>query len=60
MWKIMALTATSMLLVLLLVILSRKFQMKFKAHFPPRSVPQPWVTLGTLSHPKPQRVDIQP
>uniref|UniRef100_F1RX26 Sushi domain-containing protein 4 n=1 Tax=Sus scrofa TaxID=9823 RepID=F1RX26_PIG len=40
MWKIMALTATSMLLVLLLVILSRKFQMKFKAHFPPRGPPR--------------------
>lgn len=37
-WKIVAFTATSVLLVLLLVILARMFQTKFKAHFPPRSV----------------------
>ena len=35
-WKIVAFTATSVLLVLLLVILARMFQTKFKAHFPPR------------------------
>jgi hypothetical protein len=39
-WKIVAFTATSVLLVLLLVILARMFQTKFKAHFPPRSVQQ--------------------
>lgn len=38
-WKIVAFTATSVLLVLLLVILARMFQTKFKAHFPPRLVP---------------------
>nr|XP_056709554.1 sushi domain-containing protein 4 isoform X2 [Euleptes europaea] len=32
-WKIVAFTATSVLLVLLLVILARMFQTKFKAHF---------------------------
>lgn len=37
----MAFTATSVLLVLLLVILARMFQTKFKAHFPVRSVPWP-------------------
>ncbi|XP_052534233.1 sushi domain-containing protein 4 [Tympanuchus pallidicinctus] len=35
-WKIVAFTATSVLLVLLLVILARMFQTKFKAHFLPR------------------------
>lgn len=35
-WKIVAFTATSVLLVLLLVILARMFQTKFKAHFPTR------------------------
>lgn len=39
-WKIVAFTATSVLLVLLLVILARMFQTKFKAHFPTRSVQQ--------------------
>lgn len=39
-WKIVAFTATSVLLVLLLVILARMFQTKFKAHFPPRLVQQ--------------------
>ncbi|KAB0402914.1 hypothetical protein E2I00_011673 [Balaenoptera physalus] len=34
-WKIVAFTATSVLLALLLVILARMFQTKFKAHFPP-------------------------
>ncbi|KAG8504713.1 Sushi domain-containing protein 4, partial [Galemys pyrenaicus] len=38
-WKIVAFTATSVLLVLLLVILARMFQTKFKAHFPPRGPP---------------------
>lgn len=47
-WKIVAFTATSVLLALLLVILARMFQTKFKAHFPPRSVPQPWAA---HSHP---------
>ncbi|XP_059573588.1 sushi domain-containing protein 4 isoform X4 [Alligator mississippiensis] len=37
-WKIVAFTATSVLLVLLLVILARMFQTKFKAHFLPRGV----------------------
>ncbi|XP_059573590.1 sushi domain-containing protein 4 isoform X5 [Alligator mississippiensis] len=36
-WKIVAFTATSVLLVLLLVILARMFQTKFKAHFLPRN-----------------------
>ncbi|XP_061481085.1 sushi domain-containing protein 4 isoform X5 [Rhineura floridana] len=36
-WKIVAFTATSVLLVLLLVILARMFQTKFKARFLPRS-----------------------
>ena len=40
----MAFTATSVLLVLLLVILARMFQTKFKAHFPVRSVP--WLRPG--------------
>uniref|UniRef100_A0A8C9JYH3 Sushi domain containing 4 n=1 Tax=Panthera tigris altaica TaxID=74533 RepID=A0A8C9JYH3_PANTA len=40
-WKVVAFTATSVLLVLLLVILARMFQTKFKAHFPVRSVPWP-------------------
>ncbi|XP_013929946.1 PREDICTED: sushi domain-containing protein 4 isoform X6 [Thamnophis sirtalis] len=35
-WKIVAFTATSVLLMLLLVILARMFQTKFKAHFLPR------------------------
>ncbi|XP_051469792.1 sushi domain-containing protein 4 isoform X2 [Apus apus] len=35
-WKIVAFTATSVLLVLLLVILARMFQTKFKTHFLPR------------------------
>ncbi|XP_072846885.2 sushi domain-containing protein 4 isoform X2 [Pogona vitticeps] len=35
-WKIVAFTATSVLLVLLLVILARMFQTKFKARFLPR------------------------
>uniref|UniRef100_A0A8C8SHT9 Sushi domain containing 4 n=1 Tax=Pelusios castaneus TaxID=367368 RepID=A0A8C8SHT9_9SAUR len=35
-WKIVAFTATSVLLVLLLVILARMFQTKFKMHFLPR------------------------
>ncbi|KAJ6666856.1 hypothetical protein lerEdw1_018858 [Lerista edwardsae] len=35
-WKIVAFTATSVLLVLLLVILARMFQTKFKATFLPR------------------------
>ncbi|XP_068041655.1 sushi domain-containing protein 4 isoform X2 [Anomalospiza imberbis] len=35
-WKIVAFTATSVLLVLLLVILARIFQTKFKTHFLPR------------------------
>ncbi|XP_053463488.1 sushi domain-containing protein 4 isoform X3 [Nycticebus coucang] len=39
-WKIVAFTATSVLLVLLLVILARMFQTKFKAHFPPRGPPR--------------------
>ncbi|XP_063092740.1 sushi domain-containing protein 4 isoform X3 [Cavia porcellus] len=39
-WKIVAFTATSVLLVLLLVILARMFQTKFKAHFPPRGLPR--------------------
>lgn len=47
-WKIVAFTATSVLLALLLVILARMFQTKFKAHFPPRSVPRPWAA---HSHP---------
>ncbi|KAK2501027.1 hypothetical protein MC885_019093 [Smutsia gigantea] len=38
-WKIVAFTATSVLLALLLVILARMFQTKFKAHFPPRAPP---------------------
>ncbi|XP_044904385.1 sushi domain-containing protein 4 isoform X3 [Felis catus] len=37
-WKVVAFTATSVLLVLLLVILARMFQTKFKAHFPVRKV----------------------
>lgn len=37
-WKIVAFTATSVLLVLLLVILARMFQTKFKTHFLPRFV----------------------
>uniref|UniRef100_A0A8C6YA68 Sushi domain containing 4 n=1 Tax=Naja naja TaxID=35670 RepID=A0A8C6YA68_NAJNA len=37
-WKIVAFTATSVLLMLLLVILARMFQTKFKAHFLPRLV----------------------
>ncbi|KAH0507003.1 Sushi domain-containing protein 4 [Microtus ochrogaster] len=39
-WKIVAFTATSVLLVLLLVILARMFQTKFKAHFPTRGPPR--------------------
>ncbi|XP_055275810.1 sushi domain-containing protein 4 isoform X5 [Moschus berezovskii] len=39
-WKIVAFTATSVLLALLLVILARMFQTKFKAHFPPRGPPR--------------------
>lgn len=39
-WKIVAFTATSVLLVLLLVILARMFQTRFKAHFPPRGPPR--------------------
>ncbi|KAL6037065.1 hypothetical protein STEG23_030180, partial [Scotinomys teguina] len=39
-WKIVAFTATSVLLVLLLVILARMFQTKFKTHFPPRGPPR--------------------
>ncbi|XP_021102085.1 sushi domain-containing protein 4 isoform X1 [Heterocephalus glaber] len=39
-WKIVAFTATSVLLVLLLVILARMFQTKFKASFPPRGPPR--------------------
>lgn len=39
-WKIVAFTATSVLLALLLVILARVFQTKFKAHFPPRGPPR--------------------
>ncbi|XP_057875742.1 sushi domain-containing protein 4 isoform X2 [Melospiza georgiana] len=35
-WKIVAFTATSVLLVLLLIILARMFQTKFKTHFLPR------------------------
>ncbi|XP_038616927.1 sushi domain-containing protein 4 isoform X2 [Tachyglossus aculeatus] len=38
-WKIVAFTATSVLLVLLLVILARLFQTKFKTHFLPRGAP---------------------
>ncbi|XP_057363777.1 sushi domain-containing protein 4 isoform X2 [Manis pentadactyla] len=38
-WKIVAFTATSVLLALLLVILARMFQTKFKAHFPSRAPP---------------------
>nr|XP_031545961.1 sushi domain-containing protein 4 isoform X1 [Vicugna pacos] len=45
-WKIVAFTATSVLLVLLLVILARMFQTKFKAHFPPRGAP-PGVPAAT-------------
>uniref|UniRef100_A0A4X2KTA6 Sushi domain-containing protein n=1 Tax=Vombatus ursinus TaxID=29139 RepID=A0A4X2KTA6_VOMUR len=37
-WKIVAFTATSVLLVLLLVILARMFQTKFKTHFLPRGL----------------------
>lgn len=47
-WKIVAFTATSVLLVLLLVILARMFQTKFKAHFPSRLVP-PTATQHGLS-----------
>ncbi|XP_073527977.1 sushi domain-containing protein 4 [Phyllobates terribilis] len=36
-WKIVAFTASSVLLVLLLVIIARSFQTKFKTHFLPRS-----------------------
>ncbi|XP_053568757.1 sushi domain-containing protein 4 [Bombina bombina] len=36
-WKIVAFTASSVLLVLLLVIIARSFQTKFKTHFFPRS-----------------------
>ncbi|XP_018412027.1 PREDICTED: sushi domain-containing protein 4 [Nanorana parkeri] len=36
-WKIVAFTASSVLLVLLLVIIARNFQTKFKTHFLPRS-----------------------
>lgn len=43
-----AFTALRVRLALLLVILARMFQTKFKAHFPPRSVPQPWAA---HSHP---------
>eukprot|EP00071_Canis_lupus_P037520 XP_022271077.1 sushi domain-containing protein 4 isoform X1 [Canis lupus familiaris] len=39
-WKIVAFTATSVLLVLLLVILARMFQTKFKTHFPTRGPPR--------------------
>ncbi|XP_025903899.1 sushi domain-containing protein 4 isoform X2 [Nothoprocta perdicaria] len=39
-WKIVAFTATSVLLVLLLVILARMFQTKFKTHFLPRGHPE--------------------
>ncbi|XP_036309351.1 sushi domain-containing protein 4 isoform X1 [Pipistrellus kuhlii] len=39
-WKIVAFTATSVLLVLLLVILARMFQTKFKARFPARGPPR--------------------
>lgn len=39
-WKIVAFTATSVLLLLLLVILARMFQTKFKASFPPRGPPR--------------------
>ncbi|XP_032447700.1 sushi domain-containing protein 4 isoform X6 [Lynx canadensis] len=39
-WKVVAFTATSVLLVLLLVILARMFQTKFKAHFPVRGPPR--------------------
>lgn len=45
-WKIVAFTATSVLLVLLLVILARLFQTKFKAHFPARSVLRPGTLRG--------------
>ncbi|CAJ0967392.1 unnamed protein product [Ranitomeya imitator] len=36
-WKIVAFTASSVLLVLLFVIIARSFQTKFKTHFLPRS-----------------------
>ncbi|XP_031757650.1 sushi domain-containing protein 4 isoform X1 [Xenopus tropicalis] len=36
-WKIVAFTASTVLLVLLLVIIARSFQTKFKTHFLPRS-----------------------
>ncbi|XP_004627008.1 sushi domain-containing protein 4 [Octodon degus] len=39
-WKLVALTATSVLLALLVVILARTFQTKFKAHFLPRGPPR--------------------
>lgn len=45
-WKIVAFTATSVLLALLLVILARMFQTKFKAHFPPRCVRPAAARLG--------------
>ena len=54
-WKIVAFTATSVLLVLLLVILARMFQTKFKAHFPPRSVPPTAADRAQCSHREQQR-----
>lgn len=39
-------SATSVLLALLLVILARMFQTKFKAHFPPRCVRPAAARLG--------------